>query len=81
MADHALKAVEAFFDRYINFDICKACVAYYAQWAVPVVTDRVSADGQRKGVVPSLYPYMWAKVDDSDPNNPVSHNAPSTTIC
>jgi len=71
LAACAIKAVQAFFDQYADFDTPKAQESYVA-WAVPEVIEVVNNRGQKKPVPPSLFPYMWETVDESDPDNPVS---------
>ncbi|KIM63095.1 hypothetical protein SCLCIDRAFT_24482 [Scleroderma citrinum Foug A] len=70
----AVKAVKAFFDWYTDFETPKARAAY-VKWAVPEVVEVVNACGRKKPVPPSLFPYMWGTVDESDPDNPVPKGA------
>ncbi|KAI6094557.1 hypothetical protein EDD16DRAFT_1721568 [Pisolithus croceorrhizus] len=69
LATHALKAVEAFFDQYEEVDTTEARAAYVA-WAVPEVTEIVDAHGHVKPVAPSLFPYMWERVEEG-PDGPI----------
>ncbi|KAI6029631.1 hypothetical protein BKA83DRAFT_4123109 [Pisolithus microcarpus] len=73
LATRALKAVEAFFDRYEEVDTTEAQAAYVA-WAVPEVTEIVDAHGCVKPVAPSLFPYMWERVDEG-PDGPIPKGA------
>ncbi|KAI6025354.1 hypothetical protein BKA83DRAFT_4492103 [Pisolithus microcarpus] len=73
LATRALKAVEAFFDRYEEVDTTEARAAYVA-WAVPEVTEIVDAHGRVKPVAPSLFPYMWERVDEG-PDGPIPKGA------
>ncbi|KAI6107307.1 hypothetical protein EDD16DRAFT_1523351 [Pisolithus croceorrhizus] len=73
LATRALKAVEAFFDRYEEVDTTKARAAYVA-WAVPEVTEIVDAHGRVKPVAPSLFPYMWERVEEG-PDGPIPKGA------
>ncbi|KAI5998998.1 hypothetical protein EDC04DRAFT_2612306 [Pisolithus marmoratus] len=69
LATHALKAVKVFFDQYEEVDTTEAQAAYVA-WAVLEVTEIVDAHGHVKPVAPSLFPYMWERVDEG-PDSPI----------
>ncbi|KAI6097741.1 hypothetical protein EV401DRAFT_1895435 [Pisolithus croceorrhizus] len=69
LATHALKAVEVFFDWYEEVDTTEAQAAYVA-WAVPEVTEIIDAHGHVKPVAPSLFPYMWERVEEG-PDGPI----------
>ncbi|KAI6104276.1 hypothetical protein F5141DRAFT_1065084 [Pisolithus sp. B1] len=62
-------AVKAFFDWYEEVDTTEAQAAYVA-WAVLEVTEIVDAHGHMKPVAPSLFPYMWERVDEG-PDSPI----------
>ncbi|KAI6141369.1 hypothetical protein EDD17DRAFT_1516148 [Pisolithus thermaeus] len=64
-----LRAVKAFFDWYEEVDTTEARAAYVA-WAVLEVTEIVDAHGCMKPVAPSLFPYMWERVDEG-PDSPI----------
>ena len=70
MGDRAEKAVQAFFDHYVELDT-PAAHRNYVAWAVPVPEEKVDARGRKVLVPPPIYPYMWRYVRDSS-NGPVS---------
>ena len=63
MGDCTEKAVQAFFDRYVELDT-PAARRNYVAWAVPVPEKKVDARGQKVLVPPPIYPYMWWDVRD-----------------
>ena len=63
MGDRAEKAVQAFFDRYVELDT-PAARRNYVAWAVPVPEEKVDARGRKVLVPPPIYPYMWRDVRD-----------------
>ena len=67
----ALKAIEAFFDRYENFTTAVA-QADYVKWAVPAAKEFITAHGDSIPIAPPLLPYMWASVEDG-PKGVVSY--------
>ena len=67
----ALKAVEAFFDRYENFTTA-AARADYVKWAVPAAKEFITTHGDSIPIAPPLLPYMWASVEDG-PKGVVSY--------
>ena len=71
LAPRAQKAVEAFFDRYENFDTA-ADQAAYVKWAVPAATETINSCGESVASIPDLFPYMWASVEGG-PNGLVSY--------
>ncbi|KAI6046602.1 hypothetical protein EDC04DRAFT_2598031 [Pisolithus marmoratus] len=73
LATHALKAVEAFFNQYEEVNTTDAQAAYVA-WAVPEATEIVDAHGHMKPIAPSLFPYMWERVDEG-PDGPIPKSA------
>ena len=70
MGDRAEKAVQAFFDRYVELD-SPAARRDYVAWAVPTPEEKVDARGRKVLVPPPIYPYMWRDVRDG-PNGLVS---------
>ena len=70
MGDQAEKAVEAFFDCYVELNT-PAAHCHYVAWAVPELEEKVDVKGQKVFILPSVYPYMWQDVQDS-PDGPVS---------
>ena len=60
---HALKAIEAFFDRYENFTTAVA-QADYVKWVVPAAKEFITPRGDSIPIAPPLLPYMWASVED-----------------
>ena len=63
MGDRAEKAVQAFFDCYVELDTPAACRNYVA-WAVPVLEEKVDARGRKVLILLPIYPYMWQDVQD-----------------
>ncbi|KIM56600.1 hypothetical protein SCLCIDRAFT_132124, partial [Scleroderma citrinum Foug A] len=57
------KAVQAFFNRYVELDT-PAAHRNYVAWAVPVLEEKVDARGWKVLVPPPIYPYMWRDVRD-----------------
>jgi len=72
MADHAVKAVVAFFDQYEEFSALDAHVVYVG-WAVPEPEEHIDQHGWKVLVPPQLFPYMWQVVDESNPESPVCY--------
>ncbi|KAF8835534.1 hypothetical protein BDN67DRAFT_984572 [Paxillus ammoniavirescens] len=70
MGDWAEKAVEVYFNRYAEYSAHEAHETYVA-WAVPEPEEVTDRKGQKVFVPPSIYPYMWWEVDESDPESPV----------
>ena len=70
MGDWAEKAVEAFFDHYVELNT-PAAHRHYVAWAVPEPEEKVDVKGRKVFILPSVYPYMWQDVQDS-PDGPVS---------
>ncbi|KAI6159660.1 hypothetical protein EDD17DRAFT_1511099 [Pisolithus thermaeus] len=46
----------------------------YVAWAVPEVTEIIDAHGHVKPVAPSLFPYMWERVEEG-PDSPIPKGA------
>lgn len=46
-------------------------IAAYVEWAVPS-PQPFSDDKGRGQAPPPIFPFMWADVDENDPQNPVS---------
>ncbi|KAI6016822.1 hypothetical protein PISMIDRAFT_113163 [Pisolithus microcarpus 441] len=63
LATRALKAVEVFFNWYEEVDTTDARAAYVA-WAVPEASEVLDDHGHVKPAVPSLFPYMWERVEE-----------------
>ena len=78
MALHGKKAVEAFFNRYERFGSLNARRAYVL-WAVPEPEQKIDPKGRKYLVPPSVFPYMWHKIE-GDSDNQVSHVWYSLTL-
>ena len=63
MGDRAEKAIQAFFNRYVELDT-PAARRNYVVWAVPALEEKVDARGRKVLVPPPIYPYMWQDVQD-----------------
>jgi len=46
-------------------------IAAYVEWAVPT-SQPFSDDNGRGHAPPLIFPFMWAGVDENDPQNPVT---------
>jgi len=70
MGDRAEKAVKCFFNCYDEFSSPQARELYVA-WAVPEPEETIDRKGRKVLVPVQVYPYMWQKIDNDDPENPV----------
>ena len=70
MGDRAEKAVQAFFDHYVELD-SPAARCHYVAWAVPTPEEKVDGRGWKVLVPPPIYLYMWRNIRDG-PNGLVS---------
>lgn len=71
IAKRALLAVEHFFSDYEELATEEARAAYI-EWAVPKNEYRIDKMGVRVIVPPTIYPYMWMQVIETESGSSVS---------